>query len=142
MNLVRNLKWGLRWGLIMAVGFTAIGVVATILASFDQTPRNDPSLVSLVGFYFLAGACGGLLLGLLRPITRSKVGAMFVGTALAAVSLGLLARIYVVTDGWTVVDTIGVAIYSLVTGPVGALMLWHVSERKGNAGSEQQNFEQ
>jgi len=108
-NLLKNLKWGLRWGLTMAVGFTVIGVVATIGASLDATPRNDPSLLSLVGFYFLAGTVGGLLLGLLRPITRYKVGAMAVGTALAAVSISLLARIYVVTDGWTLVDTILVA---------------------------------
>jgi multisubunit Na+/H+ antiporter MnhG subunit len=142
MNVGRNLKWGLRWGLIMAVGFTAIGVVAGIGASFDPTPRNDPSLVSLVGFYFLAGTCVGLLLGLLRPLTQSKAGAIVVGTALAAISIGLLARIYVVTDGWTLVDTIGVAMYSLVTGPVAASIIWHVRERSRSAPSDPRDFRQ
>jgi peptidoglycan/LPS O-acetylase OafA/YrhL len=136
MNLVRNLKWGLRWGLIMAVGFTVIGIVATIGASFDPTPRNDPSLASFIGFYFLAGIVGGLLLGLLRPVTRSKVGAMLVGTAVAAVSIGLLARMFVVTDGWTLVDTIGVALYSLVTGPVATLLLLNVRSRRGKESSD------
>lgn len=136
MSLVKNLKWGLRWGLIMAVGFTVIGVVATIAASFDPTPRDDPSLASLVGFYFLAGTVGGLVLGLLRPITRYKVGAMLVGTAVAAISVGLLARIYVATDGWTLVDTFLVAFYSLVAGPVATLMIWRVRARRGIASSD------
>jgi hypothetical protein len=135
INLVKNLKWGLRWGLTMAVGFTAIGVLAAIAASFDPVPRNDPSLLSFVGFYFLGGSVGGLLLGLLRPITRYKAGAMFVGTALAAVSLGLLARIFVITDGWTRVDTVLVALYSLVTGPVATLMIWEVRARRSTVSS-------
>ena len=115
----------------MAVGFTAIAIVATIAASFDPTPRNDPSLASLIGFYFVAGIVGGLLLGLLRPVIRYKAGAMFVGTAVAAVSISLLARMFVVTDGWTPVDTILVALYSLVTGPVATLLIWHGRARKG-----------
>jgi hypothetical protein len=61
---------------------------------------------------------------------------MFVGTALAAVSIGLLARIYVVTDGWTLVDTILVALYSLVTGPFATLMIWEVRARKAKGSSD------
>lgn len=134
--LILNLKWGLRWGLTMAVGFTAIGVVATILASFDQTPRNDPSLASLVGFYFLAGACGGLVLGLLRPIAKYRVGAMVLGTAVVATSLALLDYMYVATDGWKLVDTILVAFVSLVCGPIATLMIWRIRSRKVGASSE------
>lgn len=130
MNLVTNLKWGLRWGLTIAVAFTVIAVIATIAASFDPAPRNDRSLASFVGLYFLAGTCGGLVLGLLRPITKYKVGAMFLGTIVAALCLGLLARVYVVTDGWTLIDTIGVVFYSLVTGPVATLMIWQGRSRR------------
>jgi multisubunit Na+/H+ antiporter MnhG subunit len=136
MNFVQNLKWGLRWGLTMAAGFTAIGVVATIGASFDPTPRNGPPLLSLIGFYFVAGTCGGVILGLLRPVTRHKAGAMMVGTVLAGVCLALLARIYVVKDSWTMVDTIGVVLYSLVTGPIATLMIWKGMVRKGSDSSQ------
>jgi hypothetical protein len=142
MSLVKNLKWGLGWGLTMAVGFTVIGAVAAIGASLDPTPRNDPSLASFVAFYFLAGTVGGLLFGLLRPITRYKVGAMLVGTAVAAVSVALLARMFVVTDGWTLIDTISVALYSLVTGPVATLMLWKVRARRGKGSSDPPIFGQ
>jgi hypothetical protein len=141
MNLLKNLKWGARWGLTMAVGFMAIAIVATIGASFDRTPRNDPSLASFVGFYFVAGIVGGLLLGLFRPVIRYKAGAIFVGTAVAAVSISLLARMFVVTDGWTLVDTILVALYSLVTGPVATLLIWHGRSRKGKMSFDVRNPE-
>ena len=126
----------------MAVGFTVIAIVATIGASFDPTPRNDPSLASFVGFYFIAGIVGGLLLGLFRPVIRYKAGAMFVGTAVAAVSISLLARMFVVTDGWTLVDTFLVAFYSLVTGPVATLMLWRVRARRSIVSSDRSNTNQ
>jgi len=126
----------------MAVGFTVIGVVAAIVGSLDPAARNDPSLASFVAFYFLAGAVGGLLFGLLRPLTRYKAGAMLVGTAVAAVSVALLARMFVVTDGWTLFDTIAVALYSLVTGPVATLMLWKVRARRGNVSSDPPIFGQ
>lgn len=139
MNLVKNLKWGLRWGLTVAVGFTVIGALASTAASFDPTPRNDPSLLSFVGFYFLGGTAGGLLLGLLRPITEYKAGAIFVGTSLAAVSIALLARIFVITDGWTMVDTVLVALYSVVAGPIATLMIWEVRARRSTVSSNRKD---
>jgi hypothetical protein len=125
----------------MAVGFTVIAIVATIGASFDPTPRNDPSLASFVGFYFVAGIVGGLFLGFLRPIVRYKPGAMFVGTAVAAVSIGLLARMFVVRDGWTLVDTIGVALYSLVAGPVATLLIWQGRTRRAKMSLDARDLE-
>src|ERR1700680_491740 len=130
ISFLKNLKWGFRWGITMAVGFTAIGLIGSIGGLIDPTTKTEPSLVSLVGFYFIAGACGGLLLGLLRPITKYKVGAMFVGTAVIAICLALLDYIYVATDGWKPVDTILVAFVSLLCGPVATWMIWHVRARK------------
>jgi len=57
MSVLRNLRWGLRWGLIVAVAFTVIGVIATLAAGFDWLMSKGPSLISLIGFYFLGGVC-------------------------------------------------------------------------------------
>jgi hypothetical protein len=119
----------------MAVAFTAIGVVATIAAAFDPAPSKGLSLLSLIGFYFLAGISGGLLLGLLRPLTVYRAGAMFVATLLVALSLSLLDFAYVIEDHWKLVDTILVAFGSLVGGPVVTLMIWQGRSRMGKVSS-------
>jgi len=144
MSFLKNLKWGLRWGLTIAVGFTAIGLIGSIGGLIDPTAKTGPSIVSLVGFYFLAGVCGGLLLGLLRPITKYKVGAMFVGTAVFALCLALLDYIYyAATDGWKPVDTLLIALVSILCGPVGTWMIWHVRARRANSSpSQPRDFEQ
>lgn len=129
ITLLTSLKWGLRWGLTIALGFTAIGVIGSIGGYFGGKGTNEP-LANLVGFYFIAGVCAGLLLGLLRPLTKYKAGAMLVGTCVVAISLALLDYIYVATDGWKLVDTILVAFGSLVGGPVATLMIWHVRSRR------------
>ena len=120
----------------MAVGFTVIGAVATIAANFNQATRDGPSFVSLVGFYFLGGICGGLVLGLLRPLTQFKMGAMFVGTAIIAITFALLEYMFVATDGWHTVDTIMVGVFSLIVGPVGTLMFSQVRSKGGEGSSD------
>ena len=137
MALTNNLKWGLRWGLTMAVAFTAIAVVASVAAAFDPTPRQDWSLPSFVAFYFIAGTCGGLVLGLLRPITRHKVGAMAVGTVIVAVALITMSLTLMETDSWTPVHSFLIAFGSLLGGPIATLMIWHVRSpnAKGSHGA-------
>jgi hypothetical protein len=126
----------------MAVGFTAIGLIGSIGGYLDPTAKSEPSLASLVGFYFIAGACGGLLLGLFRPVTKYKVGAVVVGTAVVAISLGLLDYMYVATDGWKPVDTILVALVSVVAGPAGTLMIWHLRAQRGKSPSDSPDLKQ
>jgi hypothetical protein len=76
-SLLKNLKWGLRWGLIVAAAFTAIAVFVTLTAGPDA---RGLSLESLIEFYLLGGISGGLLVGALRPLTSHKAGAILVGT--------------------------------------------------------------
>ena len=127
MTIINNLKWGVRWGLVVAVAFTGIAVVVAVAAGPD--PRGGPSLPSLVGFYFLGGTVGGLLVGLLRPITAHKAGAIFVGTLVTAALLSLLDYLFVIKDHWQTVDTELVTILSLIAGPVTTLMIWEGKSR-------------
>lgn len=122
MTITNNLKWGVRWGWTIAIAFTGIAVVLTVAAGPE--PRGGPSLPSLIGFYFLGGTVGGLLVGLLRPITAHKAGAVFVGTLVAAALLSLLDYLFIIKDHWQTVDTELVAILSLIGGPVTTLMIW------------------
>lgn len=142
ISLLKNLKWGLRWGLTIAVGFTAIALIGQLGCYLDPRANCEPSPVSLVGFYFIGGTCGGLVLGLLRPIAKYKVGEMFLGTCIVAISFALLYYMYVVTDGWKPFDTILVAVVSLVIGPIATLIIRHAYSLGGKASSELHDGEQ
>jgi len=124
---IENLKWGLRWGLIVATAFTAIAVFVALVAGPD--PRGGPSVPSLIAFYFLAGTIGGSVVGILRPLTAHKIGAIVVGTIVTAALLTVLEYLYVIKDGWTMVDTVLVTACSLVAGPITSLMIWEGRSR-------------
>jgi hypothetical protein len=131
-SLLKNLKWGLRYGLIVAIAFTVIAVTIT-LATGEDSSSKGLSLPTLIGFYFLGGVCGGLLVGVLRPITKHKAGAILVGTLVTATLLSLMVYLYIAKGRWTSLDTELVAILSVITGPVNALMIWEGKSRMRKA---------
>jgi hypothetical protein len=135
---IENLKWGLRWGLIVAIAFTGIVVVVALVAGPPPEPSGGPTVPSLIGFYFLGGTIGGLLVGILRPVTAHKAGAIVVGTIVTAVLLTVLEYLYVMKDRWTMVDTVLVTFLSLVGGPITALMIWEGNSRMHRSHSNEQ----
>jgi hypothetical protein len=135
MTITKNLKWGLRWGLILAIAFTGIALVVALATGSQSDSRGGPSLVSLVGFYFLGGTVSGLLVGLLRPIIAHKPGAILVGTLVTAELLSLLDYLFVIKDHWQTVDTELVTVVSLIAGPVTTLMILEGNSRIRKDGS-------
>ncbi len=131
-TVLNNLRWGLKWGVAMAAGFTVIALALTGVDSLSRTPNpNPPPLADLVGIYVLAGIGGGLIVGLLRPITKYLAGAMIVGTAIAALWISLIAVRLVVTDGsWGMVDVVLIGIYSLTTGPLAGYIFWRRAQKR------------
>ncbi len=78
-SLNSDIKWGLRWGLWFAVGYS---LLASVLYVFQGTLLGERSRFYyplVIASYFLMGIIGGLLTGLLRPITHSRLGATAVG---------------------------------------------------------------
>ena len=129
MTLLKNVEWGLRWGLTIAVGFTVVGLIGNVGCYLDPKANCEPSLAGLIGFYFSAGLSGGLILGLLRPIAKYKVGELFLGVLVVAICLTLLNYRYV-AGAWTIGHTILVLLVSLIVGPIGALMIRHARSAK------------
>ena len=141
MTLLKNLEWGLRWGLTIAAGFTVMGLIGNVGCQLDPSANCELSFGSLLGTYWIAGICGGIVLGLFRPITRHLVGEMVVGIFIVAVCLALLNYQYVATtDGWKLFDTIVVAVFSVLLGPIAALMMRYARSRKSKVPPEFHDF--
>ena len=87
-ELVDDLKWGIRWGLWMVGGFSAIALVITGFRGSPDYPGFGLSIYSIVLLYFVLGLIAGAVLGVLRPFTRRKSGGFFVGWLIGSLVYG------------------------------------------------------
>jgi hypothetical protein len=80
-----NLRWGLRWGVWMAAGFSVLALVIVGIAwlSSGGRARGFSVLPFVLGAYWVGGLVGGVILGVLRPVTAWPLGAMIVGFVIA-----------------------------------------------------------
>lgn len=76
-----NPSLGLVMGLLTACGLTLVAVGLYLLDGPDRF--QDVSLGGAIGTYFLAGALGGPLFGLVLPLTARREGGVLVGIAVA-----------------------------------------------------------
>lgn len=82
-SIWRNLRWGITWGIAMACIYSLYVVVVFLFRGAEPFEANDVTLPTLVFLYFLGGVGGGGLLGLLRPLARNRLAAVFIGMIVA-----------------------------------------------------------
>jgi len=91
-----NLRWGILWG----ISFTgAAGVYVYILAIVRDSvwfERYGVTLWTIWAAYGAAGMISGILLGLLRPVTATRLGATLVGILVA---IPCYTVVWFATDG-------------------------------------------
>ena len=116
-NAAANVVWGLYWGSCGAVLYSFVAV----LVHLAGWPTGRASLLATIGAYFLGGAIGGVVLGMLRPITRFGWGAAVTG---AIVAVPVWVGGLVAVEGWTGIDQADltmVVLISAISGPICAL---------------------
>ena len=72
--VIRNVLWGIRWGLSFAVGITLLAAIPALIRAFmppTEGWKTGISFPALVGIYLAGGIVAGALVGLLRGWTRS-----------------------------------------------------------------------
>ncbi len=74
-----DIKWGLGWGLWLAGGFSLLGSALFVLQGSVLGHPSRFSFPLVILGYFAMGATGGLLVGILRPLTQRRVGATILG---------------------------------------------------------------
>ena len=80
-----DLKWGLGWGVGLAVFFSLYVAVLFVL---DRIGTDNPSMgaqafLLVIAAYLGGGLLGGVIAGLLRPASRWPLGAMAMGILIA-----------------------------------------------------------
>ena len=74
-NLLANLRWGLSWSIGFIIVYSLIALAAFLLAG----PPPHESFAHLILTYVILGILAGLTLGVLRPIGKTKTGAIILG---------------------------------------------------------------
>lgn len=83
-GLGANLRWGLLRGVLLSCLLSTVLVGLVLIRGSSQFERPSLSAWEIIGAYFVAGTVGGLVLGLLRPLTKNRVGAAVVGCVVGA----------------------------------------------------------
>lgn len=116
--MIRNIYWGIRWGLAFAAVYCLYALGLFVARGSSHFERQDVTLPLLLAAYIFGGLLGGAIVGLLRPLTRSRLGSVFVGLSTAIpVAVGFRMADAGVT-AWDSGDLRTVLIFSLVLGPI------------------------
>lgn len=78
-NVGRNLLWGLKYGLTLGVGYSALALILEGATGGEATRRTGVAMEVAILVYLLGCSAFGLLLGLMRPLLRSRLGAIAAG---------------------------------------------------------------
>lgn len=127
-RLLERIVWGARWGLRFGLTFDAIAVIVFLLSGPSERERNGVTFATVILLYSSAGLIAGLVVGVLLPLTRWKVGAATVGV-LAALPVGVLVRL--MTDGltgWTAEDTATALLFALAVGAPSGIIYRRIFE--------------
>ena len=94
-SLAADVRWGVRHALWYAGAFGALGVLAWLL-DHRALARHGFTLPGMAAYYLLLALVIGTVLGVLRPLGRSRWGAAFMGGvafALLVAIAGLLGGV-------------------------------------------------
>lgn len=117
-----SVRWGLEWGIGMAVVFSLFVIVQSLLRGSFYYERYSISTWTIVGAYAVAGITAGIVAGVLRPMTARRAGAILLGMLVGVVVYGIVG-IAMFGLHWAA------AVSALVAGSlVGGMLGWRWSD--------------
>jgi hypothetical protein len=92
-----NLRWAFAWTFIFATGYSILVLIHSAIRGSTYWPAYHLSTWEIIGLYYAAAVVNGLLLGLLRPLLKWRIGAFVLGTMAGSVIYGAFGLAMV---GW------------------------------------------
>jgi hypothetical protein len=128
-KVLRNLFWGLKWGLWFALFFSLIATAMSVFSGGEIIERQDISLPASIAIYVVGGLAGGAVLGLLRPLTRRRIGAALVGI-LVMTPVGMITGLILFgpIHTWDGPEWFGLIFSSILFGSCGGYLYWEPHE--------------
>lgn len=134
--VLKNVRWGITWGISLAGVFSAYVCTLALIHRSVRFDAYGTTVWLVVLCYIASGVIGGLVLGILRPITTILAGAIITGIASA---VPFFIAVWVASDGlprhWKPGSVEGIVLFSVILG--GGLGAWRwVKQSKRNLDSE------
>lgn len=135
-SLAEDVRWGMGYGIFMAGFYSVIAVVSLLIHGVAPLSQFSTALGSAVLFYFASGVLGGVILGILRPLTQNVFGAMLAAIPIALVAL---TGAWVVAEGsplyWNRDRWKEVVFFALIVGPFFGAVRWYSVRARKNQDS-------
>ena len=121
----RDLRWGIGWGLFAGFFYSLVALAIYAFQGSRPFGSRGITFASTVAVYFFGGLTAGSIVGLLRPLTRLRVGAMAVGivAAIPACMAGVFI-LYGPIAQWGAREGFVVVAGSLLFGALGGWEFW------------------
>lgn len=135
-----NLLWGVRYGCIFAAFYSAIALAIFAFGGEQSFRTYGVTLGQTIALYIASGVLGGAVVGFLRPFTKSRSGAAFVGVLAAIPITWMLMRTVGVNSPGELLVSVGAL--SLFWGIGGGLSMHRIfSKRRRFRATEEDNGE-
>ena len=133
-TLRANLRWGLLWAAWIVAGFSLIPLAIYAVRGDEPFRQRGVTLGTVLLSYVAAGAMGGVTIGLLRPLSASRIGGAIVGN-LVAFMVFVVGGIwyYGFPQHWEAGDWVVVAGLSVIFGTYLGITAW---EKPGTSHKE------
>jgi len=120
-----NIRWGIQWGMIIASIYSLIALVLNGFSSGQAFSRKGITVGQTIALYFISGLIAGVIIGSLRPIMKTKLGASAVGVIAAfPLSVGISVMRSGSPSGWNDETWVPTVITAVVFGIIGARVFW------------------
>ena len=123
MSAIRTLSQNVRWGVAYGLLFAAVLSGLVIPVGFARGALTASRMWLVIASYFASGISAGLVVGLVRPWTRRKVGALFVGIV-AAVPVGIALQLAYDTAAQRSFSWLMLVEFAIIAGPLGGWIRW------------------
>jgi hypothetical protein len=88
--MLQRIKTGVGIGLIFASLYSLYMIGLYVIQGEEPFPRMGTTVLTVIATYFSGGITAGAVVGILRPLGRWRLGAIFIGiVAHSSSSLGL-----------------------------------------------------
>lgn len=135
-TLRTDIRWGLAWARWFVLGYSTLAIVIyAVRPLLTEQPPPFP-LYRVLLAYIGGGAAGGLMLGTLRPMARSRAGSIVLGIIVALpVYYGFAIAAVGFTQFSDPVSVTAVSILGMIVGAYGGAMSHSGSDdRKSRSG--------
>ena len=130
-TLSQNIRWGVAYGLLFAVVLSGL----VIPLAFARGALTVSRMWLVIASYFASGISVGLVVGLVRPWTRRKGGALLVGLV-AAVPVGIALQLAYDTAAEQSFSWVMLVEFAIIAGPFGGWIRWNQTWGRADAGPD------